>query len=172
MLVIGALSIAVSQPLLFPAIGASTFIVFFAPRTSLAAPRNLVLGHTLGAALGAAAAWLFGVEAHAAWLAGDGAWAAVGAASLALACTSASMATLDLPHPPAGATTLIVATGLMGGLADLAAIVVSALALVGLAHLAHRLTGEPYPRWRSRPERISELPADGSGAPASHLPPG
>lgn len=159
-LAIGALSIGVAQPLLFPAIGASTFIVFFAPRSALAAPRNVVLGHLLGAGLGALAAWFFGVEAHVAWLAGGSAWAAVASASLALACTSAGMATFDLPHPPAGATTLIVATGLMGGWADLAAILASALALVAIARLAHRITGEPYPRWRAKPERVSLPVAD------------
>jgi CBS domain-containing membrane protein len=150
MLAIGGLSLLSTSPLLFPAIGASAFLVFSYPQSALASPRNVVLGHGLGVLFGALAAELLGVVAHSPWLAQDGAWRAVVAAALALGATTWSMVGLHLDHPPAGATTLIVATGLMGGWRDLAAILGAALALWLLGSLFHRATGTVYPRWAPR----------------------
>ncbi len=171
MLVIGGLSVLVRAPLLFPAIGASAFLAFFAPRMPPSWPRNMLLGHALGAGIGAACATLLGVAAGGSWLTDGSPLAAVLAASLALALTSSAMVWLDLPHPPAGATTLIVSTGLMGGARDLAAILAAATALGVFAWLAHRLGGERYPLWRlgPAPGKTLRAAAEQIGVPAPSL---
>lgn len=169
MLVLGGLSVLAGAPLLFPAIGASAFLAFFAPRMPPSWPRNMLLGHALGAGIGTLCAAWFGVAAHGSWLADGAPFAAVLAASLALALTASGMVWLDLPHPPAGATTLIVATGLMGGPLDLAAILAAAASLSLFAHLAHRVSGEPYPLWRAGAARF-EPPAIRAGVEPAALP--
>jgi len=147
MLVVGGLSLVAEAPLLFPAIGASAFLVFNAPTSPLASPRHVVVGHLIGASFGIACAALFGVAAHVPWLATAEPWRAAVAASLALALTAPAMTLTRSAHPPAGATTLIFATGLMGGPIDFAAVLASAIALTSFGHLAHRLSRDPYPRW-------------------------
>lgn len=52
MLLVGALSLAMGQPLLIPAIGASAYVVFAAPEAEVAAPRNVLVGHLVGAIVG------------------------------------------------------------------------------------------------------------------------
>ncbi|MBI1381043.1 MAG: HPP family protein [Planctomycetaceae bacterium] len=147
MAAIGALSLAAKSPLLFPAIGASAFLVFYAPRSPLSSPRNAFLGHAIGAAVGTATAALFHVAVHEPWLATGEPWRAAASATLALAISASAMARFDLPHPPAGATTLIVATGLMGGAREVAAILAAVVALTLVGKLVHRISGEPFPWW-------------------------
>ncbi len=147
MAVIGALSLAVSSPLLFPAIGASAFLVFYAPRSPISCPRNAFLGHGIGALVGTLAALALGVVAHEAWLLSTEPWRAVVSAAVALAVAGAAMARFDVGHPPAGATTLIVATGLMGGARDIAAILGAVVVLSAVGRLVHRFSGEPFPWW-------------------------
>jgi CBS-domain-containing membrane protein len=147
MLVVGGLSLLVEAPLLFPAIGASAFLVFNAPTSPLASPKHVVVGHLIGASVGLACAAAFGVAAHVPWLSTAEPWRATVSASLALALTAPAMTLTRSAHPPAGATTLIFATGLMGGPADFGAVLASAVALTTFGHAVHRLSRDPYPRW-------------------------
>ena len=65
------------------------------------------------------------------------------------ACTMPKSRALRTPHPPAGATTLIVSLGLLPTLWDLllmgAAIVVATL----IMSLYNRALGQPAPLWRA-----------------------
>ena len=157
---IGGLSLAVGGPLLFPAIGASAFLVFYAPRSPLSSPRNALLGHGIGAAVGSVTAAVFQVAVHEPWLATQEPWRAAASAAVALAVSASLMARFDLPHPPAGATTLIVATGLMGGPTDVAAILAAVVVLTVVGKLVHRVSGEPFPWWA--PGTVPKSPRQGS----------
>jgi CBS-domain-containing membrane protein len=147
MLLVGGLSLVAKAPLLFPAIGASAFLVFNAPSSPLASPKHVIVGHLIGATLGCGCAWAFGVAAHEPWLASAEPWRAAVSASLALALTAPAMTLTRSAHPPAGATTLIFATGLMGGVVDFLAVFASAAALTAFGQLAHRVSRDAYPRW-------------------------
>jgi hypothetical protein len=60
------------------------------------------------------------------------------------------MVWLGVPHAPAGATTLIVALGLMRTPAQLAVLMLAVVAMLVLAFALNRLAGLPYPAWRPR----------------------
>ena len=63
------------------------------------------------------------------------------------------MVLLDVSHPPAGATTLIVALGIISRPRELAVIEVAVFLLVAQALVINRLAGLPYPLWGT-PARI------------------
>ncbi|MCK6410974.1 MAG: HPP family protein [Azonexus sp.] len=84
--------------LLLGSFGASAVLLFGAPRSPLAQPRNLVGGHMLSALIGVACwKWLSPFP----WL----------AAALAVATAIAVMHLTRTLHPPGGATALIAVTG-------------------------------------------------------------
>jgi CBS domain-containing membrane protein len=55
----------------------------------------------------------------------------------------------SVSHPPAGATTLIVALGILSRPQYLAVIEVAVILLTAQAWVFNRLAGVPYPAWRS-----------------------
>jgi CBS domain-containing membrane protein len=147
--VLGALAVLTRQPLLFPSLGPTAYLLFATPTTAAASPRNTVVGHLIGVLSGAA-----GLAAFHLWHAPPDldhlSWARVGAAALALTCTCGGMAWSGLPHPPAGATTLIVALGVLRTPVHLAEILVGVVLLLAVATAVNRLTGVPSPLWHPR----------------------
>ena len=74
-------------------------------------------------------------------------WDRVAAAGLSLAFTGALMMLLDCPHPPAGATTLIVSLGIVTRPFHLVVIEVAVALLTLQAIGINRLAGMEYPLW-------------------------
>ena len=85
--------------LLIGSFGATAALVYGAPASPLAQPRNVIGGHTLSAAVGVAAFSLLGAE-HPAL-----------AAPLAAASATVAMQLTKTMHPPAAATALIAVLG-------------------------------------------------------------
>jgi CBS domain-containing membrane protein len=56
-----------------------------------------------------------------------------------------------VPHPPAGATTLIVSLGILREPDQLLILMVAVVLLVAQGFLINRLAGIPYPVWSPRP---------------------
>jgi CBS domain-containing membrane protein len=84
----------------------------------------------------------------------------VGAAALSLGLTSGAMVWARVPHPPAGATTLIVSLGILREPTQLAVLMLAVALLVVQGLAINRLAGIPYPLWAPSP------PGGGSvGAP-------
>ncbi len=132
---------------IFPSLGATAFMIFYAPLAPPAAPRNVVLGHLVGALVGWCSLALFGLlDEPAAYTSSIG-WARVGAAALSLGTAAGLMVLLRAVHPPAAATSLIVSLGLMPDLKQLPILMGAVLLLVLQASLMHRFFGIPYPRW-------------------------
>src|SRR5262249_32034694 len=73
------------------------------------------------------------------------------AAALSLATTGALMIRLNVPHPPAAATTLIVSLGVVSRPAYLVVLEVGVALLLVQAIIINRLTGVRYPLWASVP---------------------
>ena len=65
------------------------------------------------------------------------------------------MVLLDVSHPPAGATTLIVSLGIISKPRELAIIEVAVFLLVAQSLAINRLAGLAYPLW-SAPAQIKE----------------
>jgi CBS-domain-containing membrane protein len=72
------------------------------------------------------------------------------------------MVLLRSPHPPAGATTLIVSLGLLPHLWQLGVLMLAVVFLTVQAFLINRLAGIPYPLWSpaATPELRSVRGAD------------
>ena len=136
------------SPLIFPSLGPTAFLLYYQPTAIASCPRNTLIGHFIGAAVGWICLAGFGLlDAPSAMIAGV-TWARVGAAALSLGGTSALMVLLRAAHPPAGATTLIVSLGMMPHLWQIPVLMGAVLLLTGQAFLINRLAGIRYPYWR------------------------
>ncbi|MGB8967142.1 MAG: HPP family protein [Candidatus Cybelea sp.] len=145
MLVSGALAILTGRPFLFPSLGPSAIMLFGNPLEAASSPRNVLVGHFIGAGsgyAGLAATGLLGVPFTATM---DG--HRVLAAAIALALTAALTIATRSEHPPAGATTLIVSLGILPWLVDYLVIMFAVAALTLLALIVNRLRGVNYPIW-------------------------
>lgn len=147
--IISAAAAITGQPLIFPSLGPTAFLLFYTPRAPVASPRNTIIGHLIGATAGYLSLVVFGLTDHGAAFAEGVTWPRVGAAALSLALTSGSMAWLLAPHPPAGATTLIVSLGIMTDPSQLAFLMLAVVLLVIQGLVINRLAGIDYPLWRS-----------------------
>ena len=139
------------EPFVFPSLGPTAFLLFYTPMLPTACPRNTLAGHAIGAAAGYLALVVFGLTDAPPALATSVTGARVGAAALSLGLTSGAMVWARVPHPPAGATTLIVSLGIFHEPRQLAILMVAVLLLVVQGFAINRLAGIPYPLWSPRP---------------------
>ena len=72
------------------------------------------------------------------------------AAASSLGATGAAMVLLNVGHPPAGATTLIVSLGFIVKVSNLLIIETAVVALLIHALVINRLSGIDYPLWSPR----------------------
>lgn len=150
---IGVMSIAAlstGQPLIFPSLGPTAFLLFYTPTSPAASPRNTIAGHAIGAGAGYLSLAIFGLTSAGPALAEGVTAGRVGAAALSLGLTSGVMVWAKVPHPPAGATTLIISLGILTTPQQLGVLML-AVALLVLQGLAiNRLAGIDYPLWSPR----------------------
>ena len=116
-------------PWVFPSLGPTAFLAFVAPTAPANHPRRVLVAHGVAVLSGAAALHLFGVTDVPAVLTRLD-LAHLGAVTFALAATGGLTVLLDAEHAPAGATTLIVALGLIRDPRDLALVEAAVLVLV------------------------------------------
>lgn len=145
--IMAAAAVATGQPFIFPSLGPTAFLLFYTPTAPTASPRNTILGHAIGCGAGYLALVVFGLTDAAPALASEVTWARVGAAALSLGLTSGLMVWLRVPHPPAGATTLIVSLGILREPSQLAVLMLAVLLLVVQGYVINHLAGIDYPRW-------------------------
>lgn len=143
----GLMAHLLKQPLLFPSLGPTAFLIFGAPMAENASPRNTVIGHGVAIAMGFGALALFGLM-HAPNILQAGVTPArIGAAALSVALTGALLILLHAPHPPAGATTLIISLGLLGTAHAVRMIAVGVIILTITGWLLNHVCGVPTPIW-------------------------
>jgi CBS-domain-containing membrane protein len=145
MIVIGLIASLTLRPFIFPSLGPTAMMQFANPLDRLSSPRHVLLGHFTGAAAGYAALAVTG-------LLGEPLSPHVGitrviAAAVALALTAGTVIALKVEHPPAGATTLIVALGILPQLEDFLFLMAAVVLLTALAVAINRVAGIPYPLW-------------------------
>lgn len=145
-------ALVTGSPFVFPSLGPTAFLHFYTPMAPAACPRNTLCGHAVGVGAGLLSLRLFGLaDAGPALTTGFDA-ARVGAAALSLGLTSGAMVWLRVPHPPAGATTMIISLGILTAPSHLVVLMV-AVGLLTLQALAiNRLAGVPYPLWAPVPQ--------------------
>jgi CBS-domain-containing membrane protein len=134
-------------PFIFPSLGPTAFLFFYTPTLASAAPRNTILGHLVGALAGYTSLVVFGLTEAPPALATEVTMGRVGAAALSLALTSGFMVWFKVPHPPAGATTLIVSLAILRTPFQLSVLMVAVVLLTIQGFAINRLAGIPYPVW-------------------------
>ncbi len=144
LLVVGLLGLLTGHPWLFPSLGPTAFLYAEYPTHRTARFSHVVAGHCIGLGAGVFAVRLLGADRAPAAVVGERlapirVWAAV----CALALTILAMLVLRASHPPAAATTLIVA---LGGLRP----TVRDALLVAVSILILALCGEGMRRVRIR----------------------
>jgi CBS-domain-containing membrane protein len=144
---LAAVAMVSRTPFVFPSLGPTAFLFFYAPTVPAASPRNALLGHAIGILCGYGALCLVGLQdAPSATQEGVNG-ARVLAAALSLAATGAVMILLGVTHAPAGATTLIVSLGIVAHPFHLLVIEVAVALMVLQAIVINRLAGLDYPVW-------------------------
>lgn len=142
-----ALALVTRSPFIFPSLGPTAFLFFYTPRAPSASPRNTLVGHTLGVVAGYASLVVTGLTAAGPALAVGVTWPRVLAAALSLGLTAGLMVLCKSPHPPAGATTLIISLGILTEPWQLVLLLAAVVLLTMQAFAINRVAGIPYPLW-------------------------
>ncbi|MEO6811972.1 MAG: HPP family protein [Isosphaeraceae bacterium] len=150
---LAALAMWRDQPLIFPSLGPTAFLLFYTPLAPGASPRNTLFGHLIAVFCGYGSLVLFGLTDDGPALMTGITEARVGATALSLAATAGLMVLFSVEHPPAGATTLIVSLGILRHPRELVSLMAAVVLLCIQGWVINRLAGIPYPLWRARPPK-------------------
>jgi CBS domain-containing membrane protein len=141
---------ATGDPLVYPPIGATAFLIFSMPQLPSASPRNAIGGQVCGVAGGAVALTAFGLLHRHGGVTSAMSGERVGAIAVAVLLATALMLAFRVLHPPAGATALMISLGIVIAPAEWLEFLVAVVLICGLAIAVNRLAGVDYPLW-SRP---------------------
>jgi len=141
------LAVITGSPFIFPSLGPTAFLFFYTPTAPAASPRNTLIGHAVGAIAGYLSLVVTGLTAAGPALSVGVTWPRVIAAALSLGLTAGVMVLLKAPHPPAGATTLIISLGILHQPWQIALLMAAVVLLTTQAIVINRLAGIPYPLW-------------------------
>jgi CBS-domain-containing membrane protein len=140
------------SPFVFPSLGPTAFLFFYTPRAPASSPRNTICGHLIGALAGWASLAIFGLTTAPPALVTGVIWPRVAAAALSLSITGGLMVLCKVPHPPAGATTLIVSLGMMPHIEQIPILMAAVVLLTLQAIVINRLAGIDFPLWSPKSE--------------------
>jgi CBS domain-containing membrane protein len=145
----------------FPSLGPTAYLLFFTPRAASASPKHAICGHAIALVCGWGALWMTGLPGVPSVTVGGISVARLFAAAASLAATGAAMVLLNVGHPPAGATTLIVSLGFLTKGRDLLVIEGDVALLLLHALAINRLSGIDCPLWspRKHPAPLPRPPA-------------
>jgi|ERR1051326_7270479 CBS domain-containing membrane protein len=155
--IMAALAVITHSPFIFPSLGPTAFLFFYTPTAPSASPRNTIVGHAVGVIAGYFSLVITGLTMAGPALAVGVTWPRVIAAALSLGLTAGLMVLLKSPHPPAGATTLIISLGILTKPWQLLLLMIAVILLTLQATIINRAAGIPYPLWNP----IREQPAGG-----------
>ena len=143
----GGAAIASGEPLVFPSLGATAFLIFETPTAEVGTPRNTIIGHAVAVGVAALALAAFGLYGEASAFEGGLDAARAGAVAVSVALTGGVLRLLRSAHPPAGATTIIVSSGLLDTAGQMLAVGVGVVVLTAAGWLLNRALGVPAPVW-------------------------
>jgi hypothetical protein len=147
--ILAGIAAITKQPFVFPSLGPTAFLLFYAALGAQSAPRNVFCGHLIGVLAGYLALVIFGLTATPPNLSEVTA-PRIGAVIVCLCITLSLMVWLNVPHAPAGATTLIVGLGLMRTPGQLTVLMVAVVLMIAQGIAINRLAMLPYPWWGPR----------------------
>lgn len=151
-----ALAVITHSPFIFPSLGPTAFLFFYTPTAPSASPRNTLIGHAIAIGAGYLSLVVTGLTQAGPALTVGVTWPHIVANALALGLTSGTMVLLRVPHPPAGATALIISLGLLPHPWQLGLLMGGVVLLTLQALIINRLAGIPYPLWGPRRQPVKE----------------
>ena len=139
--VLGIITIASGRPFLFPSLGPSAYLMATGEQPREEGAYHVIGGHTVAVAAGMIVYTIFVHEGASTYVVFQEADPALSrelvvlsaSATLSMILTTVVMLLTKTNHPAACATTLIIALGLMGGLAD-AVVIIVAVAILTFMH--------------------------------------
>ncbi len=139
LLIVGLFSVGVGRPILFPSLGPSAYLIGEMPANPTARWYNTIVGHLIGLIIGFLMVGLLNVGSHPVMLTDlsltmGRVWAAV----LSIALTFLIAKLLHASHPPAAATTLLVALGSIRSINEALYLMIGAVILGLLGELLRR----------------------------------
>lgn len=149
MILIGLVGLCLKEPMVFPSLGPTILLFFERTRQPAACPRNTLIGHGIAIAAGVVSLFAFGLAGAPSVLATGITPSRVGAAALSLALTAFCKHLAWVPHPPAGATTLIISLGFLTSPTQLASMAAAVTLVTAMAWCLSYLFGVPMPLWRN-----------------------
>ncbi len=152
----GLAAYLLGEPLLFPSLGPTVFILFETPMVETGSPRSTITGHFVAMAVGLFFLVAFGLYGLPSTTVYGVTFAHVCAASLSVAVTSGILVLSQTRHPPAGVTALIVSLGLLTTPRKLAAIATGVVLITVAGWSINRVFGVPVPIWSAR--NIGSMP--------------
>jgi len=150
------LALLTRNPFVFPSLGPTAYLLFFSPLAKTSSPRDTIVGHAIGIVCGYGAFVVAGAGALPYGAHSVIFWPRILAAALSLSTTGALMVLLDVSHPPAAATTLIISLGIISRPRELAIIETAVFLLVAQALVINRFAGISYPLWNAVP--LTKMP--------------
>ncbi|WP_254785688.1 HPP family protein [Arthrobacter sp. ok362] len=109
----GTVGLLLHLPWLFPSLGPTVMLFFESPEQPASRPGNTIVGHGVGLLAGILCLYGFGLQNHTSAPVGGLTPTHVLAGALSVALTTLALTWIRMPHPPAGATTLIVSLGIL-----------------------------------------------------------
>jgi CBS-domain-containing membrane protein len=109
----GVVGLVLHLPWLFPSLGPTVMLFFESPEQPSSGPVNTLAGHLTGLVTGVLCLYVFGLQDSPPAPVGGLTVPYVAAGALSVALTTLVLTWLRKPHPPAGATTLIVSLGIL-----------------------------------------------------------
>lgn len=152
----GMAAYLLDEPLLFPSLGPTVFILFETPMSETGSPRSTITGHFVAMVVGLFFLVAFGLYGLPSTTIYGVTFAHVVAAALSVSLTSAILVLSQMRHPPAGATALMVSLGLLTTPRELLAIAVGVVLITVAGWSINRVFGVPAPLWS--PRHVSSLP--------------
>ncbi len=143
----GLVAWAVNQPLLFPSLAPTVFLLFRSPLSKDACPRNVIFGHLVAIVIGFGALTIFGLYNEASVLQEGTTLVRVFAVALSLALTEAVLISLNTPHTPAATTVLLVSLGVFKTPSELISLAAGVVLITVVSWVLNRMLGVPMPFW-------------------------
>jgi hypothetical protein len=150
--VAGLVALLTHQPWLFPSLGPTVMLQVEKPNAPESSPRNTFVGHAVALLAGYLFLVVCGLTDHPSALQEGMSAQRIVAAAGALAVTTLVLLVVGAQHPPAGATTLIVALGLLHTPAQLLIMAGSVVVVTVVDWLFTRGVGDGMPVWAQNRE--------------------
>jgi CBS-domain-containing membrane protein len=145
----GAVGLATKQPWLFPSLGPTVMLFFESGHEPTSRPQNALVGHLVGIGTGAVLLHAFSLDGLPPAPVGGLTTGYAVAGALSVAMTSLVLQVVRLPHPPAGASTLIVSLGILTTPTELATMAAAVVLVTVGGWGANALLGLTPARGRS-----------------------